>query len=163
MNILKHAALPLIASASLLALAACSGETEAPSSEAQTPASQGLTVTNARLVLAPVAGNPAAVYFDLSYSGPGELVLESVTVEGAGMSMIHQTMEKDGAMMMMDAEPIALADGASVTFAPGGLHVMAMQPSPDWTSGDKVNVTLSLSDSTSQTIAADVRAAGEAR
>lgn len=167
MNIFKSAALPLIAplitGASLLVLAACSGEADAPASEVQAPATQGLTVTNARLVLPPVAGNPAAVYFDLSYSGAGEVTLGSVTVEGAGMSMIHQTMEKDGAMMMMDAEPVALADGASVAFAPGGLHVMAMQPSADWKAGDKVNVTLSLSDGTSQTIAVDVRAAGEER
>ena len=52
----------------VLGLAACGGTAEAPA-EAVAGQVPGLTISNARLVLAPVAGNPAAVYFDLAYEG----------------------------------------------------------------------------------------------
>ena len=153
----------ILGAAALLSLAACNSAPEAPASETAASEAGGLTVTNARLVLAPVSGNPAAVYFDLSYAGSGDVTLAGVTVEGAGMTMVHQTVEKDGAMAMMGADPIALTKGANVVFAPGGLHVMAMEPSADWSPGGTVNVTLTLSDGTTYSFPATVRAAGEAR
>ncbi len=160
---MKRAALATLGVMSLFALAACAGEAEAPASEAEAPATPTLAIDNARLMLAPVAGNPAALYFDLSYSGPPSLTIDSIAVEGAGMSMIHQTAEKNGAMTMTKAAPVALINGESVVFASGGMHVMAMQPSADWKAGGRVNVTLTLSDGTADIFPADVRAAGEER
>ena len=49
-------------------LAACGETAEQPAAEAPEGIA-GMTVTNARLVLPAVAGNPAAVYFDLAYDG----------------------------------------------------------------------------------------------
>lgn len=165
MTVLKRAVFTGLGAISLLGLAACNNDVAAPASDAasEAAAQNGVTVSNARLVLAPVTGNPAAVYFDLSYSGDANLTLTQVMVEGAGSSMIHQTVEKDGAMSMMGAEPIALSASAPVAFAPGGLHVMAMQPSDAWKPGDMVKVTLTLSDGTTHSFDAAVRAAGEAR
>ncbi len=161
---MKRAACTTIAAFSLLGLAACNqGEAEAPTDAATPVLVKGVSVTNPRVVLAPVAGNPAAVYFDLSYAGDAGVTLSSVTVEGAGMSMIHQTVEKDGAMSMMDAGPIELSATAPITFAPGGMHVMAMQPSDAWKPGESVKVTLTLSDGTTHAFDAAVRAAGEER
>jgi copper(I)-binding protein len=164
---IKRDAWTAFAALSLLANAACSGETasdtKTATSAAETPTSPVISIDNARLVLAPVSGNPAALYFDLSYSGPPDLTIASIAIEGAGMSMIHQTAEKDGAMSMMEAAPIALVKGETVTFAPGGLHVMAMEPSADWKAGERVNITLTMSDGSTDVFAADIRAAGDAR
>lgn len=153
----------ILGAAMLLGLGGCNNAPEAPTGEPAASVTSGLTVTNARLVLAPVSGNPAAVYFDLSYSGADALTLSGVTVEGAGMTMVHQTVEKDGAMTMSGADPIALTNGTNVAFAPGGMHVMAMEPSADWAPGETVNVTLTLSDGSTHSFPASVRAAGEAR
>jgi periplasmic copper chaperone A len=150
----------------LAVLAACSPEADAPPGDTATAsatAGAGLTVSNARLVLPPVAGNPAVVYFDLSYSGAASVSLTSVTVEGAGMAMIHNTAKQDGKMQMVMADAVPLADGAPVSFAPGGLHVMAMEPSDALKAGGTAKVTLTLSDGTSATIDAPVRAAGDER
>ncbi|WP_051220802.1 copper chaperone PCu(A)C [Erythrobacter cryptus] len=160
----------------LALLAACAPEAGAPearSEAASAPAAspapapadapQGLAIANPRIVLSPVAGNPAALYFDLSYRGAGSLTLDEVTIEGAGMTMIHQTIEKDGARMMVGADPVQLSDGVRVSFSPGGLHVMAMQPAPDWKPGQSVMVTLRFADGTTHSFAAPLRAAGEAR
>lgn len=167
MSNMKRTVCTAIAALSLMGVAACSGEkadrAEAPVTTTEIQSTRSLTVTDPRLVLAPVAGNPAAVYFDLSYAGDAGLTLASVAVDGAGMSMIHQTVEKDGAMSMMDADPIALETGTPVSFAPGGMHVMAMQPSDAWKPGGSVKVTLTLSDGTTHSFDAPVRAAGEDR
>ena len=161
---MKRAACTAIVALGLLGLAACSGEkADTPTDAAAPVLVKGVSITNPRLVLAPVAGNPAAVYFDLSYAGDAGVTLSSVAVEGAGMAMIHQTVEKDGAMAMMDADPIALTTGNPVSFAPGGMHVMAMQPSDAWKPGGTAKVTLTLSDGTTHSFDAAVRAAGEER
>jgi len=160
-NTIRRAAMAILLGASLATLAACSGEADAPTQAGE--AAAGLTVSNARVVLAPVAGNPAAVYFDLSYSGAAPVTLTSVVVEGAGMTMIHDYAESAGKMQMTMAGPITLAEGAPVTFAPGGLHVMAMEPAADLVAGGTAKVTLTLSDGTSATVDAPVRAAGEER
>lgn len=167
MSNIKGAARTAIAALGLLGIAACSGETadkaEASTTTTEIQSSRSLTITDARLVLAPVAGNPAAVYFDLSYAGDAGVTLASVAVDGAGMSKIHQTVEKDGAMSMMDADPIALETGTPVRFSPGGMHVMAMQPSDAWKPGGSVKVTLTLSDGSTHSFDAPLRAAGEDR
>jgi hypothetical protein len=150
--------------AGLPALSACAPDADAPPSETATAAAgAGLTVSNARLVLPPVAGNPAAVYFDLSYSGAPGVSLESVTVEGAGMTMMHDYAESGGKMQMVMADEVPLSASAPVSFAPGGLHVMAMEPGAALTAGSTAKVTLTLSDSTSVTVDMPVRAAGDER
>jgi copper(I)-binding protein len=156
----KRATLAILLAAFVPGLAACSGASER---QTETAAPAGLTVSNARVVLAPVAGNPAAVYFDLSYSGAPGVTLTDVTVEGAGMTMIHDYAEDKGAMKMVMAGPVTLSKDTPVTFAPGGLHVMAMEPSAALKAGEAANVTLTLSDGTTATVAAPVRAAGEER
>lgn len=150
--------------AALPALSACAPDADAPPSDSATAAAAGgLVVSNARVVLPPVAGNPAAVYFDLSYSGAPGASLESVTVEGAGMTMIHDYAENAGKMQMVMADSVPLSAGEPVSFAPGGLHVMAMEPSEALKAGGTAKVTLALSDGTKVTIEAPVRAAGDER
>lgn len=153
-----------LAAALMPVLAGCAPEANLPADEAgESDAATGLTISNARVVLPPVAGNPAAVYFDLSYSGPAGVTLEAVTVEGAGMTMIHDYAENAGTMRMVMAGPVALADNAPVSFAPGGLHVMAMEPSGALVAGGTARVTLTLSNGETASVEAPVRAAGDER
>ena len=158
MNTIRQTAMAIVLGVGIPALAACADSADAPAQTAN-----GLTVSNARVVLAPVAGNPAAVYFDLAYSGANAVTLDSVTVEGAGMAMIHDYAETAGKMQMTMADAVPLSADAPVMFAPGGLHVMAMEPTAALTAGGTAKVTLRLSDGTTVTIDAPVRAAGEDR
>ncbi|MFN4019154.1 MAG: copper chaperone PCu(A)C [Erythrobacter sp.] len=160
---LRRAVLVAGVAAAMLGLAACGGTAEAPASEAVAGQVPGMTITNARLVLAPVAGNPAAVYFDLDYQGEQGLTIRKADVEGAGMTMMHDYGEYDSKVQMMEALPVALTKGTKVEFKPGALHVMAMEPPATWKPGDKVKVTLTMSGGTTQAFEAEVRAAGEER
>jgi len=161
---IRNAALAVLAAAALPGLVACSQETDSPGSDtAAAAATAGLTVSNARVVLAPVGGNPAAVYFDLSYTGPAGVTLDAVDVEGAGMTMIHDYAETPGKMQMVMADSVPLNEGAPVTFAPGGLHVMAMDPTDALQPGGTATVTFTLSNGMTASIEAPVRAAGDER
>ncbi len=163
MNSFRRAVLMASAAALLPLLAACSQASDAPEKTATQATAPGLTVSNARVVLAPVAGNPAAVYFDLSYSGAAGVSLIEVEVEGAGMTMIHDYAESAGQMRMTMADTVPLTKGTPLTFAPGGLHVMAMDPAAGLKPGGTAKVTLTLSNGSTVSVAAPVRAAGEER
>ena len=64
-----------------LGLAACS---EQPAEVEQAPEGvAGLTVDNARVVLPAVSGNPAAVYFDVTYEGDADATLSECLMSRA--------------------------------------------------------------------------------
>lgn len=143
-------------------LAACGETAEQPAAEAPEGIA-GMTVTNARLVLPAVAGNPAAVYFDLAYDGDRSFALNRVDVEGAESAEFHDYSEWSGKMQMMPMLPLPLKKGDKVAFAPGGKHVMAMKLSPEVTEGGTVEVTITVSGGDKQSFPAEVRAAGSER
>jgi len=156
-------ALALVCALGVSIIAACAPESEAPSPPAKEAAGAGLIVDNARVVLAPVAGNPAAVYFDLSYTGAPGITLDTVEVDGAGMTMIHDYAENAGKVQMVMTDAVPLTEGMPVSFAPGGLHVMAMEPAETLKAGATAMITLTLSNGVTTSINAPVRAAGEER
>ena len=147
----------LTALALLMAAPALAQTTEAPAGVA------GLTVENARMVLAPVAGNPAAIYFDIAYEGDKSLVIRQVAVEGAGSAMMHDYGEYDFKVQMMEMPQQMLRGGDKVSFEPGGKHIMAMDPSADLAPGGTTNVTLTLVGGDTHSFPVEIRAAGEDR
>ena len=59
---------------------------------------------------------------------------------------IHQTVARDG-MMSMEAIPeLTIGAGESIRLAPGGLHLMMMQPLTATRVGDRLEIILSLDD-----------------
>lgn len=146
-------ALPLVS--------ACSSEPEAPAEvEGVVP---GMSVENARMVLGAVEGNPAAVYFDLKYEGDRGLTIRKADVAQAESATLHDYGEYDFKVQMMEALPIAITKGTEVEFKPGGLHVMAFEPSPELQPGGKAEVTLTVSGGGTHTFEADILAAGDER
>lgn len=145
------------------ALGACAEEAETTAAPAEEGTIPGMTISNARMVLAPVAGNPAAVYFDLAYEGEQGLTIRRADVAQAQSAMLHQYGEYDFKVQMMEALPIPLTKGTRVEFKPGDLHVMAMEPDEGLAPGDTVEVTLTVSGGMTHRFEAEVRAAGEER
>lgn len=123
----------------------------------------GLTVTNARLVLPPVEGNPAAVYFDLAYEGDRNVALTRAHVQGAESATLHEYGEWNKQIQMQEMLPLVLRKGDTVTFEPGGKHVMAMGLSPALQAGGTTEVTLTVSGGDKTTFDAEIRAPGEER
>lgn len=152
---------PALLALSTLALSACDQPAEQTAAAPEGIA--GMTVDNARLVLPAVAGNPAAVYFELSYDGDKAVALSRVSVEGAESAEFHEYGEWAGKMQMQPMLPLPLKKGDKHTFEPGGKHVMAMKLSPVVKAGGTANVTIAVSGGANMTFPAEVRAAGSER
>lgn len=157
-RICGHAALALAA----FGLAAC-GDSAAPPADTEEGGVPGLSVENARLVLPPVSGNPAAVYFDVVYDGERGIALSRAEVEGAKEATFHEYGEWEGRIQMMDMLRLPLKQGDRVSFEPGGRHLMAFDLAPEIEPGDTAQVTLTVSGGDSVTFPAEVKAAGEER
>ena len=123
----------------------------------------GLEITNARLVLPAVSGNPAAVYFDAAFNGPNGISITGAEVEGAASATVHAMMEYDFEMTMAEAGPVAIRNGETLTFGPGELHVMAFELAEGVEAGGSVEVTLKTIGGDKHKFSAKVQAAGEER
>ena len=139
-----------------LGLAGCSEEAAV---EAESAGPAGVAVTNARLMLPAVAGNPGAVYFDIANSGERDRMIRAASVDGAGNTMMHVT-EPTG---MQETLQVMVKAGETVKFEPGGLHVMAMELADTVAAGGQADVTVTFVGGDKITFPAEVRAAGEER
>lgn len=144
-----------------LGLTACGG---GASEEAAVPDGvPGLTVTNARLVLAPVAGNPAALYLDLTYNGDRTPAVNRLAIDGAESAVMHEMGEWDGKIEMMEMLPIVMKKGDTVKFEPGQKHIMVNGVSPELKAGGTTEATIIIAGGDKLSFPVDIRAAGEDR
>jgi copper(I)-binding protein len=90
---------------------------------------------------------PAAGYMVLQNNGDAPAVLTGASSPACSSLMLHQSQDDSGMAMMMMVQNIPIPAHGSVTFAPGGYHLMCMDPKMKV--GDKVPVTLTLQDGTS--------------
>jgi len=126
-----------------------------------TPADAAVTVSNGWIRLLP-AGLPAAGYFDLHNRGDKSVSLTGVRSPACGMLMLHKSDNSGGMEHMMDVASVDVAPGATLKFAPGGYHLMCMDPSPALKPGAHVAVTFGFADGTKVTSEFAVRnAAGK--
>lgn len=109
-------------------------------------AKPGLALSGGKLVLPAVKGNPGAAYFTLTNSSGKPATLAAVDVAGAGMAMLHQTMQMDGHSTMEDMSNLLIAPGQSMVFAPGGSHVMVDGVPDTWKPGGTTEITLTFAD-----------------
>lgn len=137
---LKVASTALALGMAAIGLTAC-GQESASTAEA---AQSGIAVTNGRMVLNAVSGNPAAVYFDLANNTGQPITIRGASVANAQSAMLHSYQEWDRKMIMGEMAPLAIPAGGTTTFAPGGQHVMVMGVSPQLQAGGTTEVTLKL-------------------
>ncbi len=87
---------------------------------------------------------PAGGYMTLHNDGDTDAVLASAASPACGMLMLHKSEDNSGMAMMMDVPTITIPAHGSVSFTPGGYHLMCMQPKMQV--GGKVAVTLRFAD-----------------
>jgi len=86
----------------------------------------------------------AAIYLDIKNLSETTETLLSVQTERARMAMIHRSMEQDGIMRMHMQDDVEIAAGESVSFEPGGLHIMLTSLTEPLKEGDIFPLTLSF-------------------
>lgn len=160
----RPATVAMLACAALLP-AACKQETP-PAQEAADAvpgapeAPDGISVTNARLVLPPVTGNPGAVYFDIANASDRPVSVAAAAVTGAGMSMLHTTRMQGSRAAMEHVEEAPVPAGGAISFAPGSLHVMVHDLGPGVVAGSTAEVTLTFADGDKVSFPAAVQTVG---
>ena len=110
-----------------LFLAACSDE-EMPRGWAGEPA--GLEVTDARLVLPAVSGNPAYLFRSDQCRRAQCRHPQRIGGRRQPPDQRYDRMERE--MVMGEMGPLTLNAGDSASFEPGGKHVMAFDLDPFW-------------------------------
>jgi copper(I)-binding protein len=85
---------------------------------------------------------PAAGYMTLQNSGSAPVVVTGASSPACGMLMLHKSEDSSGMAMMMDVPNITIPPHASQTLAPGGYHLMCMQP--NMKIGENVPITLTF-------------------
>jgi copper(I)-binding protein len=110
------------ASALLIALAVAAAF--APAARAASP---DVAVTGGRMqVLLP--SRPAAGYFTLANQGSMPLVLSGASAPDCHSLMLHKSTEEGGVARMAMVASVPVPPHGSISFAPGGYHLMCMQP-----------------------------------
>ena len=92
---------------------------------------------------------PAAAYMVLQNPGAAEVVVTGAASPACGMLMLHKSTDASGMAMMMDVPSLTVPAHGSVALAPGGYHLMCLQPTMKL--GEQVPVTLSLRDGSTVT------------
>ena len=110
-----------------------------------TPAKAAATVSNGWIRLLP-ADLPAAGYFDLHNGGDKSISLTGADSPACGMLMLHKSENVGGTVRMIDVSSVEVAPHATLKFAPGGYHLMCMDPNPELKPGAHASVTLIFSD-----------------
>ena len=94
-------------------------------------------------------------------SGMAGMSMAPAASSGAGMAGMSMAPAASGEPMigMQPVSEIAVPAHGSVTFAPGGYHVMLMEPTATLSAGQKVQITLTFKNAGKVTVDADVRGA----
>lgn len=109
------------------------------------PKASGIEVTGAWSRPA-AAGTNGAGFMTVSNHGKAADTLVSIETKAASQVQMHQTSMANGIMSMKRLETgLALAPGQTVTFAPGGYHLMLIGLTSTSKAGDKLAATLVFS------------------
>lgn len=119
---------------------------------ASTPASAAVTDGWFRALPSSV---PSGGYFTLRNTGTKPLTLTDVETPACGMVMMHKS-SNGGMAHVMSLDVMA---GETVTFAPGGYHLMCMDTKPALKPGAQVPVTFHFAGNQNITTTFDVRSA----
>lgn len=101
---------------------------------------------------------PMAGYFRITSHATSPLSLVGATSPAFGEVMLHRSVEEAGVSHMEHVDHVTLNPGQTVSFAPGGYHLMLMQRRQDVQAGQEVPMTLRFSDG--ETVTTSFRVVG---
>ncbi len=93
-----------------------------------------------------IPSRPAAGYFTLTNNGDSDRVLVGAASPGCGSVMLHQSKSVNGVEQMVPVASVPVPAHQSISFAPGGFHLMCMMPAASMKPGGSVSMTLKFQD-----------------
>ena len=120
----------------LLGLVACS-----------TATTDSVTITDLK-IRAPLPGSTTSVaYFTVHNHSDIDLVMTQVSSPQFKRAQIHQSKLDDGIMRMRRVEQILIPAAGNVELAPGGYHLMLLEPVVELEAGQPISLLIRYSDS----------------
>lgn len=104
-----------------------------------------------------IPGRPSAGYFQLHNDSGDPVRLVGAESPAFGKVMLHRTRDKGGSTRMEHVDAIEVSPGETLRFAPGGYHLMLMQPRRELAVGETVSLTLRFAEAGERTIEFPVR------
>ncbi len=105
------------------------------------------------------AGETGVVYLTVHNRGTATDRLIAVSTPIAKRAALHTHKMDKGVMRMRPVEAIELAQGKTITLAPGGTHIMLMGLKYPLREGGMFPLTLTFAEAGSATIAIDIQSA----
>lgn len=99
----------------------------------------------------------SAAFMQIENTGNKDLAIVSGSSEASDVVELHTHTNDNGVMRMRKVDKIDLPAQQSVELKPGGLHVMLIGLKQGLNEGDTVELNLTFSDGTSQTIQTPVK------
>lgn len=93
-----------------------------------------------------IPSRPAAGYFTLHNDGAAARTLVGASSPGCATLMLHRSLSQGGQERMVMVAGVPVPAHGTLSFAPGGYHLMCMSPAADLHPGGHVPVTLRFAD-----------------
>ena len=116
-----------------------------------------LQITEAWIKNLPMSVPMRAGYMVISNNQAQTIKIKWLKSEAFARIEIHQSVEKDGLMSMHPVNLLTISSGETVQLAPGGIHLMMMNPLTTLVPGNKIVVTIGYDDLSTQKIEMIVR------
>lgn len=121
----------------------------------------GVTVSDAWIREVPAGGSVAGGYLVIANGGDSDDRLLSVESGHAARVEIHEMRYEDGMMRMRRLDDgLPLPAGERTALAPGGYHLMFIEPDRPFVAGEEVPATLRFAHAPAQEIVFEVRGPG---
>ena len=109
-----------------------------------------LEISEARIKNLPPTVPVRAGYMTIHNSSPMAVSIVAIRSDAFASVEIHRSVMQDGMMRMDLVDNLQIDPGASLQLAPGGLHLMMMQPVQPTQPGDEIEIILQLDDGSEQ-------------
>jgi periplasmic copper chaperone A len=103
---------------------------------------------------------PSGGYFTVKNSSASPIDLTEVDSDAFGMAMLHQTQSNGSTSTMVMVDKATVPANGTLSFAPGGYHVMLEQPAHPLKAGTTLPLTFTFGDGEKVTAQCTVKAPG---
>ena len=116
-----------------------------------------LQISNAWIKNLPPVMTMRAGYLSIHNPTDNVVTLVGVSSERFAKVEFHESIAEDGVMRMEMLHQLTIAPGATVELAPGGKHLMMMNPSEATKPGEIISIKLKLEDGSEQELNMQVK------
>ncbi len=120
-------------------------------------ASGHLHISDAYARATPPNAPTSAVFFSAHNHSDSPISIVSASTKAANKVELHTVIMDGDVMQMRQVASLDIEPNSHIELKPGGLHVMLFELTKEFKQGDDIELTLNLSNGTSQTITAPIK------